>query len=109
MARPKKTIDYKEVEKLAAIMCTQEEIGSHLDISVRTLQKDEEFLRVYKKGLDGGRKSLRRQQYELAMNGNATMLVWLGKQYLDQKDNKDLKITDLRPIKIEDDLKDEIE
>lgn len=34
------------------------------------------------------RGSLRRKQFELAMNGDRTMLIWLGKQYLEQKDTR---------------------
>ena len=41
----------------------KEEISQILDISSRTLQKDEEFLRIYKKGIESGRMSLRRMQY----------------------------------------------
>ena len=48
--RPKKVIDYEAVEKLANIQCTQEEIASFLNLSVRTLQRDEEFCRIYKRG-----------------------------------------------------------
>lgn len=84
--RPKKVIDYDTVEKLAGLMCTQEEISHYLDISVRTLQRDAEFCRVYKKGMDKGKMSLRRLQYKKAEAGNATMQIWLGKQYLGQKD-----------------------
>lgn len=84
--RPKKVIDYDVVEKLGAISCTQEEIGAYLDISARTLQKDKEFLRAHKKGLEIGKMSVRRQQYRLLEQGNATMGIWLGKQYLGQKD-----------------------
>lgn len=83
--RPKKVIDYEAVEKLANIQCTQEEIASFLNLSVRTLQRDEEFCRIYKKGQDNGKMSLRRIQYKLAEK-NATMALWLGKQYLGQKD-----------------------
>lgn len=86
MARPKKEIDYQAVEKLANIQCTQEEIASFLGLSVRTLQRDEEFCRIYKKGQDNGRMSLRRIQYKLA-DRNPTMAIWLGKQYLGQRDN----------------------
>ena len=106
---PKKQLDYKLIEDLAMIQCTQQEIANILEVSVRTLQRDEEFCRIYKKGQDNGKMSLRRMQWKAATEGNHTMLVWLGKQYLDQKDNKDLKITDLRPIKIEDNLTDEVE
>jgi hypothetical protein len=30
---------------------------------------------------------LRKKQWELAMDGDVRMLIWLGKQYLGQKDN----------------------
>ena len=84
--RPKKVIDYKLVEKLAKIQCTQEEIASILEISVRTLQRDDDFCRLYKKCQDEGKKSLRRIQYKIAENGNASMAIFLGKQYLGQRD-----------------------
>ena len=87
--RPKKIIDYRAVEKLASIMCTQEEIANILDISVRTLQRDEEFCRIYKKGMDNGKRSLRRNQF-LMSETNATMAIWLGKQYLNQKDKQEI-------------------
>ena len=83
--RPKKEIDYEMVEKLASIQCTQEEIANFLNISVRTLQRDKEFCRIYKKGIDNGKMSLRRIQYKLAEK-NTSMAIWLGKQYLGQKD-----------------------
>lgn len=101
--RPKKKIDYQTVEKLASIQCTQEEISNFLGISTRTLQKDEEFLRIYKKGLDNGKMSLRRWQYKKAQDGNVSMLIWLGKQYLGQTDkfeNKDThEIEDLSTLR----------
>lgn len=84
--RPKKEIDYDVVDKLASIQCTEEEIANVLNVSVRTLQRDEEFCRVYKKGLDNGKMSLRRIQFKLAEK-NPTMALWLGKQYLGQRDN----------------------
>lgn len=94
MARPKKEINYETVEKLANIQCTQEEIASFLELSVRTLQRDEEFCRIYKKGQDNGKMSLRRMQYKLA-DKNPTMAIWLGKQYLKQKDNIEVESTQL--------------
>ena len=92
MARPKRTIDYEIVEKLASIMCTQEEIAHFLDISVRTLQRDDTFNELYRKGIDKGKMSLRRNQFKSAEAGNTTMLIWLGKQYLGQSDKKDIDI-----------------
>lgn len=88
--RPKKVIDYNAVEKLASLQCTQEEIATFLELSVRTLQRDKEFCRLYKKGQESGKMSLRRIQYKLAEK-NPTMAIWLGKQYLNQKENIDVK------------------
>jgi hypothetical protein len=88
--RPKKEIDYNAVERLAALMCTQEEIANYLDISVRTLLRDDEFCHIYKKGLDKGKMSIRRQQYKSAEDGNVTMQIWLGKQYLNQRDRSEI-------------------
>ena len=84
--RPKIKIDYETVEKLAAMMCTQEEIASYFDCDVRTLQRDAEFCQVFKKGIDKGKMSMRRTQMKMAEAGNATMSIWLGKQYLGQRD-----------------------
>lgn len=96
--RPKKVIDYIAVEKLANIQCTQEEIANFLGLSVRTLQRDEEFCRIYKKGQDNGKMSLRRMQYKLAEK-NPTMAIWLGKQYLKQRDTFEVESTQL--VKVE--------
>lgn len=89
--RPKLIIDYEEVFKLSSIMCTQEEIASVLDISVRTLQRDDEFCRIYNKGLDNARMSLRRKQFKLA-DKNTAMAIWLGKQYLGQVERMEMNI-----------------
>ena len=84
--RPKIEIDYNLVEKLATIMCTQEEIATMFDCSVRTLQRNEEFCRIYKKGQENGKMSLRRMQWKSAEQGKIPMQIWLGKQYLGQRD-----------------------
>ena len=90
--RPKFKIDYETAEKLAGIMATQEEIATFLGCSVDTLQRDEKFCGIYKKGQETGKMSLRRWQFESAKKGNVTMQVWLGKNYLGQKDN--VEVTD---------------
>ena len=86
--RPKKVIDYDIVAELASIQCTIDEIASVLKISRQTLHKDDQFLYIYKQGIEDGKKSLRRMQWDAARKGNTTMLVWLGKQYLGQKEPK---------------------
>lgn len=88
--RPKKELDYELIEDLAKIQCTQEEIASCLKVNVSTLKRDEKFCTIYKNGQEQGKKSLRRYQYDCAKKGNSAMLIWLGKQYLGQKDNIDV-------------------
>lgn len=88
--RPKIVIPYDLCKELISIHCTQEEIANITGISVRTLQRDEEFCRIYKQGIDSAKMSLRRMQWKQAKSGNVTMLLWLGKQYLGQRDKQDL-------------------
>lgn len=86
VGRPKFQIDYEIVKKLAGIMCTQEEIAAFLGCHVRTLLRDEEFCQTYKEGLFTGKMSIRRYQMAAAKKGNSSLLIWLGKQYLGQRD-----------------------
>ena len=85
VGRPKFQIDYETVEKLAHIQCTKLEIANFLGCSVDTLDRDNNFAEHYKKGLDGGKMSLRRMQFKLAEK-NSAMAIFLGKQYLGQRD-----------------------
>lgn len=85
VGRPKIQIDYETVEKLAHIQCTKEEIANFLGCSISTLDRDANFEVYYKKGLDGGKMSLRRMQFKLAEK-NSAMAIFLGKQYLGQRD-----------------------
>ena len=91
MGRPKKNIDYNLCESLAKIQCTQEEIAEITGVSTRTLQRDKEFCRVYKIGLDNAKLSLRRNQFKMSVR-NPTMAIWLGKQYLGQTDKQDIRM-----------------
>jgi len=85
MARPKFQIDYDLVEKLAGIQCTQQEIASFLGCHRDTLLRDEKFCDIYKKGMENGKMSLRRIQFKLAEK-NTSMAIFLGKNYLGQRD-----------------------
>jgi hypothetical protein len=90
--RPKKEIDKKIFESLCEIQCTQEEICNVFDVSDKTLTRwcqenyDLSFSDIFKRKSAGGKTSLRRWQFDKAKQGNITMLIWLGKQYLGQRD-----------------------
>lgn len=87
-------IDMRQFENLCAMQCTEEEICSFFNVSSDTLVRwckanydGKHFADVFAEKRLLGRISLRRQQMRLAEN-NATMLIWLGKQYLGQKDEQ---------------------
>jgi hypothetical protein len=90
MARPQKLIDIRLVEELARIGCTEEDMAAVLDVSVDTIQRRKrssaEFCGAIKRGQAATRNSLRRLQLKKALEGNITMLIWLGKQLLGQQD-----------------------
>jgi len=71
------------------------DIAVELDISARTLRRyravNPLIDRAYEKGLARMRRCLRSKQYAIAMKGNVTMLIWLGKNELDQSDKKDTR------------------
>lgn len=48
------------------------------------------FSEVFRQKREAGKISLRRAQFQLAQK-NANMAIWLGKQYLDQKDEAKLE------------------
>jgi len=90
MSRKPVPIDLDELEKLAAMHCTQEEVGAwfgctHKTISLKLRQRP--FKAVWETGWAKGNISLRRQQKQRADAGDKTMLIWLGKQWLGQKDS----------------------
>jgi len=84
MARPRKKIDPLQVEELAVIGCPNAEIAGILGCDEAILCR--RFDRAIRKGQLRRNIALRRKMYELAMSGNATMLVWLGKLCLAQTD-----------------------
>jgi hypothetical protein len=88
MSAPKKPIDEEQVRTAAGFGLTQKEVGALLGCSPDTIQR--RYSDAYYEGLETAKGSLRRKQYELAMAGNSTMLIWLGKNLLDQSDRTEL-------------------
>src|ERR1039457_541226 len=82
-------IDLRELEKLAALQCIHEEIAGWFGVSTRTIEnrrRKPEFAQVIERGRAMGCSSVRRAQMKLLEGGNGTMGVWLGKQFLGQRD-----------------------
>ncbi len=92
MARPKIIIDENQFENLCNIHCTLDEIAGFFNCSADTIENwckreyGERFSDVYKKKSAKGKISLRRTQFKMAEK-NVAMAIWLGKQWLGQKEN----------------------
>jgi len=84
IGRPKKDLDKDVIAKLSQIGCTQEEIGSVVGISARTLQRRYADLVAENKNI--GKASLRKKLWEKALKGNEKLLIWLSKNELNMVD-----------------------
>ena len=84
-------IDKKQFENLCGLQCTLLEICDFFDVEDDTLNSwckktyGTTFSEVFKLKRGKGQISLRRMQWKLAEK-NPTMAIFLGKQYLGQKD-----------------------
>lgn len=96
MGRPRKEINQDQFEKLCAIFCTLGEIASVFDCSEDTIERwckrtyKTTFAEIYKMKSEKGKCSIRRAQFKL-MEKNASMAIFLGKNYLGQKDTSDVE------------------
>lgn len=101
--KPKKKLNLSEeqrIEKLASYGLTNKEISEALGYDENTLKRNFEIFLI--KGKANLKERLKRKQIQVAMQGNVTMLIWLGKQYLEQKEkveeSGELKLTVVRTV-----------
>lgn len=94
--RPRKPVKQKKtkeiVQKMAELGTSNSEIAQFIEVDDSTLKRN------YEKYLTKGRgvlkNKLRKKQIDIALNGNVTMLIWLGKQYLGQSESTQNEIDD---------------
>ena len=103
VGRRKKEIDQEQFERLCALQCTEEEICDWFSVTDKTLSswckrtyKGGNFSEVFAQKRGKGKIALRRSQFRLAET-NASMAIWLGKQYLGQTDNPGSQARDIQP------------
>lgn len=100
MGRPKIKIDEVEFGKLCSLHCTKEEIAGFFNCSEDTIERwchetyGETFAVVFRQKRAPGRVSLRRTQYAMAKT-NPTMAIWLGKQWLGQREQTEVAVTSM--------------
>jgi len=122
--RPRKVVDWKLLDELCALQCTAVEIAGVLGMAPDILaDKIKErtglfFPEYFAQKSAAGKRSLRRRQFQVALgqeivydkDGNViqqpiapspVMLIWLGKQYLQQADKGELSGKDGVPLRIQ--------
>lgn len=83
-------IDPKIVEGMASVGATNCEIADFLAVSEALIRKC--CGAILTKSRSGLKVRLRKAQINAALGGNPALLIWLGKQMLEQKDRSDLTL-----------------
>jgi len=105
--KTKRTIDMNQVFQLVARNWSIPEIAGFLGVSEKTLDRrlknDPEFQKIWKRGKATCTGSIRSAQWDSAVRDkNPTMLIWLGKQLLGQRDEFDVGVQHTHTLSIED-------
>lgn len=102
-------IDRQEVYDMAAVGCTVDEIAHCLKVDPITITRN--FGDAHKEGHASMCFQLRKKQIELAIKGNVTMLIFLGKSYLGQFDTQRIesKVEQVTKFESADELKNKLE
>ena len=115
IGRPRIELDPKQAKIFGYFRATYQTMAEQIGCSHDTIQREmdrenSDFASEYKKGFAAMKMKLSEAQVKTAIDEhNPTLLVWLGKQYLGQKDvpdtcneNKDITVI-LKPHKLADD------
>lgn len=98
MGRPKAEIDrgaFEALMDLPFITCEAAAgvFGVCKETIVRFVKREYQvtFAELKEQKKENIKTKLAAKQYQIAMKGNVSMLIWLGKQYLEQKDKSEIK------------------
>jgi len=105
VGRNKTIVPPEEVEHFASLGCTDREIANYFGITESTLRYN--FSDYLTKGRHALKTTLRQAQLKVALEGNPTMLIWLGKNILQQNDNGTTS-DDARPLPWTDEMDDDV-
>jgi hypothetical protein len=98
IGRPKKEIDWKTLDNILQFGARLIDCSDILDLSDDVIQariKEKfncTFTEYRERKMSKMRMKLLQKQYDVAMKGNVSMLIWLGKQHLNQKDKHETDI-----------------
>lgn len=100
------TATLKIIQGLGQIQATSKECAAVLGVSEPTWiafkKSNPEVEGALHMGQGEGLASLRRRQFKAANDGNPSMMIWLGKQYLGQTDKQDITAAVTQDVRISD-------
>ncbi len=85
IGRKKTVVPEEQVMELARLHCTNKEIADFFEVPQTTLTDN--FRDILTKGRLETKQRLRSAQLKLALNGDRTLLIWLGKNILGQSES----------------------
>lgn len=85
IGRAKTVIPEEQVMELAKLHCTNQEMADFFDVKLQTFVDN--FRDIITKGRLITKQRLRKAQLDMALKGDRTMLIWLGRNMLGQSDN----------------------
>lgn len=94
--RPKKEFTEKDIEQikvLARCHCPDTEIAAWFGVNEATIKRH--FAPLLKEQRDVGKGNIRAKQFRMAMEGDRTMLIWIGKQILGQREQTNISLEKL--------------
>jgi len=94
--RRRTEIDIDDVIKLARIGCTTDEMGKFFGVDGSQIRR--RWPGLLDQARAASKARLRQAQFDLAVNGDKTMLIWLGKQYLQQSDTGEKNSDERQPL-----------
>ena len=84
-------LDKNKVRMLASFGCTLVEIAKYFKVGESVIRKN--YKKEYEAGVEEMKFSLRKAQWKYALeNGNTALLIFLGKNYLQQTDKSQLDL-----------------
>lgn len=92
MSRPEKQIDWKKVDAMLEAHCNGTEIaaqfGMHPDTFYKRVEKEYNmgFSEYFQQKKATGKSNLKFAQYKKALGGNTSIQIWLGKNWLGQRE-----------------------
>jgi hypothetical protein len=86
LGRPPKILDAEKIAELVAKGYTVEFVAEYFGVAISTLYLN--YSDAIRKGHIFRNSCLQAVQYKGAIEGNVTMQIWLGKQWLKQRDRE---------------------